>query len=93
MRRIVAALNSDFRYHNEYDSTGGGSGLCRVEAYVQIVSWTSTVYVFMWMCVDRHKALEKPTRYEVTMVVIVVVTSRRWSSRRRAASAGSASRG
>jgi len=45
--------------------TPARSVLCRIETYVEIISWSSTMYVFIWMCMDRHTALERPSRYDV----------------------------
>ncbi|VDO79997.1 unnamed protein product [Soboliphyme baturini] len=41
------------------------SAVCKFETYTELVLIGSVVYIFMWIGVDRHIALARPTRYEV----------------------------
>jgi hypothetical protein len=62
----AADVDGEWRMWNgAIGDEGGGSLACRLEAYIEVVVWTSVVYVFVWMCVDRLTALEKPSRYEM----------------------------
>lgn len=43
---IYAALDENWKF-------GNISALCKVEAYLEVVLWSSTVYMFIWTGIDR----------------------------------------
>lgn len=43
---IYAALDEQWKFKNV-------SALCKIEAYVEVVLWASTVYIFIWTGIDR----------------------------------------
>lgn len=55
---VYAALDDNWSFSNS-------QVLCKAEAYVEVMLWTSTAYVFMWIGVDRYAALTRPNRYEI----------------------------
>ncbi|XP_014674380.1 PREDICTED: probable G-protein coupled receptor 52 [Priapulus caudatus] len=46
-----------------------GDIVCKIESFVEIVLWSVTVYMFMWISVDRYLAVQKPSRYETASTV------------------------
>lgn len=52
---IYSALDETWEY---------GPFLCKLESWLEITLWTTTVYMFIWLCVDRYAALHKPSRYD-----------------------------
>uniref|UniRef100_A0A7E4UWV0 G_PROTEIN_RECEP_F1_2 domain-containing protein n=1 Tax=Panagrellus redivivus TaxID=6233 RepID=A0A7E4UWV0_PANRE len=40
------------------------SPICKVSAYLQLVTLACTIYTFAWVSVDRYSAFMKPSRYE-----------------------------
>ncbi len=52
---IYSALDETWEY---------GLFLCKLESWLEITLWATSVYMFIWLCVDRYAALHKPSRYD-----------------------------